>query len=102
MTRSSTPSSGSACRCAPRRPGVRVSAICPGFVDTPLLGRVNPDLPQTSAGLDAEQLAKRLGKLYQAEPLAQDVLRGLERNDALIVAPGSARIAWRLARYAPA
>ena len=81
--------------------GVRVSAICPGFVDTPLLGRVNPDLPQTSAGLDAEQLAKRLGKLYQAEPLAQDVLRGLARNDALIVAPGSARVAWRLARYAP-
>lgn len=81
--------------------GVRVSAICPGFVDTPLLGRVNPDLPQTGAGLDAEQLAKRIGKLYQADPLAQDVLRGLERNDALIVAPRSARVAWRLARYAP-
>jgi NAD(P)-dependent dehydrogenase (short-subunit alcohol dehydrogenase family) len=81
--------------------GVRVSAICPGFIDTPLLGRVNPDLPQTSAGLDAEGLAKRLGKLYQADPLAQDVLRGLARNDALIVAPGSARVAWRLARYTP-
>jgi NAD(P)-dependent dehydrogenase (short-subunit alcohol dehydrogenase family) len=81
--------------------GVRVSAICPGFVDTPLLGRVNSDLPQTGAVMDAEQLAKRFGKLYQAESLAQDVLRGLERNDALIVAPASARVAWRLSRYAP-
>ena len=81
--------------------GVRVSAICPGFVDTPLLGRVNPDLPPTGAALNAEDIAKRLGKLYQADPLAQDVLRGLERNDALIVAPRSARVAWRLARYAP-
>ena len=81
--------------------GVKVSAICPGFVDTPLLGRVNPDLPQTGAGMNAETLAKRIGKLYQADPLAQDVLRGLARNRALIVAPRSARILWRMSRYAP-
>ncbi len=81
--------------------GVRVSAVCPGFVDTPMLGRVNPDLPQTSAGQDAEQQAKRIGKLYQAEPLAQDVLRGIARNRALIVAPRSARVIWRMSRYAP-
>jgi hypothetical protein len=29
------------------------------------------------------------------------VLRGVERNRALIVAPRSARVAWRTARYAP-
>jgi NAD(P)-dependent dehydrogenase (short-subunit alcohol dehydrogenase family) len=81
--------------------GIRVSAICPGFVDTPLLGRVNPDLPQTEAGANAAALALRLGKLYQAEPLAQDVLRGVAANRALIVAPRSARVAWRMARYAP-
>jgi NAD(P)-dependent dehydrogenase (short-subunit alcohol dehydrogenase family) len=81
--------------------GVRVSAVCPGFVDTPLLSRVNPDLPQTSAGMDAEAVAKRIGKLYHVDPLAQDVLRGIERNQALIVAPRSARVAWLLSRYAP-
>jgi len=81
--------------------GVRVSAVCPGFVDTPLLGRVNPDLPQTGPGMDAEELAKRIGKLYKADLLAQDVLRGLERNLPLIVAPRSARVIWRLSRYAP-
>jgi NAD(P)-dependent dehydrogenase (short-subunit alcohol dehydrogenase family) len=78
--------------------GVKVSAICPGFVDTPLLSRVNPDLPATSAGAE---VSGRVGKLYRADLLAQDVMRGIERNRPLIVAPRSARAVWRLSRYAP-
>jgi NAD(P)-dependent dehydrogenase (short-subunit alcohol dehydrogenase family) len=81
--------------------GVKVSAICPGFVDTPLLGRVNPDLPATSASGDVSALTGLLGQLYRADLLARDVLRGIERNRALIVAPRSARVAWRMMRYSP-
>jgi NAD(P)-dependent dehydrogenase (short-subunit alcohol dehydrogenase family) len=82
--------------------GVRVSVVCPGFVDTPLLGRVNQNLPQTETGMNAAALARLTGKLYDAEALAQDVLRGIARNQAVIVAPASARLAWRIARYTPA
>ena len=81
--------------------GVRVSVVCPGFVDTPLLSNVNPDLPQTKTGADAVALARLTGKLYNTESLATDVLRGVARNRAVIVAPASARVAWRMTRYAP-
>jgi NAD(P)-dependent dehydrogenase (short-subunit alcohol dehydrogenase family) len=81
--------------------GVMVSVVCPGFVDTPLLGRVNQDLPQTETGLNAAALARLTGRLYDADALARDVLRGIARNQAVIVAPGSARLAWRMARYTP-
>ena len=81
--------------------GVRVSAICPGFIDTPLLRRVNQDLPPTGVGSDFEEIAKVVGKLYQAEPLAQDIMRGLARNRALIVAPRSARVISGMFRHAP-
>jgi NAD(P)-dependent dehydrogenase (short-subunit alcohol dehydrogenase family) len=80
--------------------GVRVSVVCPGFVDTPLLSHVNPDLPQTETGSTAVALARLTGRLYDAESLAGDVLRGVARNEAVIVAPARARLAWRMTRYA--
>jgi NAD(P)-dependent dehydrogenase (short-subunit alcohol dehydrogenase family) len=82
--------------------GVKVSVICPGFVDTPLLTNVNPDLPQTRLSGDAKaDIAKSAPKLYTAEKLARDIMRGVERNRALIVAPASGRAAWRGMRLHP-
>ncbi len=82
--------------------GVKVSAICPGFVDTPLLSRVNPDLPKTSAGMEnSGDVSRIVGPLYKADLLAEDVMRGLAKNKPLIVAPRSARVLWRMTRYAP-
>jgi hypothetical protein len=36
-----------------------------------------------------------------AEALAAVVLEGVQRNRALIVAPGQARVAWRISRLSP-
>jgi hypothetical protein len=33
--------------------------------------------------------------------MAQDIVRGIDRNAALVVAPASARLAWRIWRYTP-
>ncbi len=82
--------------------GVRVSVLCPGFVDTPLLDHANPDLPQTEAGRNARASAVRIQRrLYPADRLASDILRGLDRNTAVIVAPATARIAWYANRLLP-
>jgi NAD(P)-dependent dehydrogenase (short-subunit alcohol dehydrogenase family) len=82
--------------------GVRVSVVCPGFVDTPLLDNTNPGLPQTEVARRARSTAiKAQGRLYPAEAVARDVLRGVARNQALIVTPASARAVWRVVRLSP-
>jgi NAD(P)-dependent dehydrogenase (short-subunit alcohol dehydrogenase family) len=84
------------------RHGVKVSVLCPGFVDTPLLDRVNPDLPPTEAGRNARASAARIQRrLYPPADLARDVLHGLDRNTAVIVTPTAARITWYANRYLP-
>ncbi|MFE3452173.1 SDR family NAD(P)-dependent oxidoreductase [Nonomuraea sp. NPDC059194] len=82
--------------------GVRVSVVCPGFTDTPLLDNANPGLPYTETGAQARGAAVRAqGRLYPVEALAADIIRGVARNQAIIVAPASGRLAWRAARLSP-
>jgi NAD(P)-dependent dehydrogenase (short-subunit alcohol dehydrogenase family) len=82
--------------------GVRVSALCPGTVDTAILDRGNPrDLPGVRTLDGREYVTKVAGAPYSADALATDVLRAVERNRPVIVAPRRARVAWRLHRAVP-
>lgn len=86
---------------APR--GVRVSALCPSFVDTPMLDNVNPGLPQTAASRRTRAQVRRVQRrVYPADRLARDVVRGIARNRALIIVPAHARLHAWVARHAPA
>ena len=87
--------------------GVRVSVVCPGVVDTPILDAGMPaDLPTVPslARSDSRALFNKVsrGRLMRPEALAAQVLRGVDRNKAVIVAPRQAQVLWWLMRMSPA
>lgn len=86
--------------------GVKVHVVCPGAVDTPLLDSSGiPGLPTPASmqGLTLKTLANEAGmkRFYPPEDLARDVLTGIARNRAVIVAPPSAKAIWWVWRLAP-
>lgn len=78
--------------------GVGVLAVCPAAVETPILdkgsvgGFVGRDYFLQAQG----------GKPYDAERLARDVLRAVEKNKPILVKPRIAHAQWMFARLAPA
>ena len=80
-----------------------MSVVCPGVIETPLLDSEGPaDLPLTAQRYDVRtMLVHAAGKPYSAAALAADVLRGVDRNRAVIATPARARIGWWLQRLAP-
>ena len=76
--------------------GVRASVVCPGFVDTAIFENA------IGEKVEKEALLKRIGlPLISAAEAARETLRGIERNEGVIVFPRSARAAWRMARWTP-
>jgi NAD(P)-dependent dehydrogenase (short-subunit alcohol dehydrogenase family) len=79
--------------------GVRVTVVCPGVVETPLLDTEDP-----VGGFDARRyLTVNQGVRHPMSPvdLAAEVLTGVAKNRAMVVAPAQARVVWRLGRLAP-
>jgi NAD(P)-dependent dehydrogenase (short-subunit alcohol dehydrogenase family) len=84
--------------------GVRVSVLCPAAIETPILDSENPkDLPNPTWKPDMRRfLTKIAGPPYPVDELAKDALAGVEKNQAVIVVPGRARLVWRVSRWFPA
>ena len=81
--------------------GVRVSALCPAFVQTPMLGNINPGTAPTGANRMGAALGRRAqGRPIQPEQVAAIVLAALPRNPEIIIGATAARPARR-ARRAP-
>jgi NAD(P)-dependent dehydrogenase (short-subunit alcohol dehydrogenase family) len=83
---------------------VGVTVVCPGWTDTPILDSTGPDdLPRPASLPEGgvREAAEKMGKLYSPADLAQDIIRGIDRNKAMVVTPRQARILWRAMRIAP-
>jgi NAD(P)-dependent dehydrogenase (short-subunit alcohol dehydrogenase family) len=75
--------------------GVKVSVVCPGLIDT---GMKNSKM----IGLDREKALEGSPKLLPAEECARVILKGVERNKAIIVVTALAKLLWLLQRISPA
>jgi NAD(P)-dependent dehydrogenase (short-subunit alcohol dehydrogenase family) len=82
--------------------GVRVSVVCPAVVDTPMIDAANPpDLPALPTRLPARQALERRHRPVSAAVVAQDILTGVDRDQAIILTPRSAHTTWAAMQRAP-
>jgi NAD(P)-dependent dehydrogenase (short-subunit alcohol dehydrogenase family) len=85
--------------------GVRVSVLCPGAVDTPILDRRPTEHlpPSPTPRITARQYLMLLRQSpMSADRFAPVALKGVERNRAVVVTSTSARTLWYLHRLSPA
>ncbi len=83
--------------------GVQISVLCPSAIETPILDSENPkDIPIAWAPDIRRFLTALAGPPYPVEKCAEETLDAVERNVAVIVLPGRARLAWRVGRLFPA
>ena len=76
---------------------VKVSVVCPGLVDTPILDSTK------YVKFDPEVIRKVAPeKPIPPRKAAEQILRGIERNQFFIVLTVTTHALWRLHRYAPA
>ena len=78
--------------------GVKVSVACPGLVDTPIHERTEYLSARKEDFL--AQLPRKL--MVTADAAARAILRGVVRNQAIIVHPWYVKIGWWLHRLSPA
>ncbi len=78
--------------------GIGVLAVCPSAIETPLLDK------GAVGGFDGRNYflqGQATKSAYPADRLAQDILKAVQRNKALLVKPRSAHAQWLFARLAP-
>ena len=76
--------------------GVKISVVCPGFIDTPIL-RTSP----IRGGGDRASLLSLIPTPMPPERCARVILDGVARNRSTIVVTAHAKLFWLIARISP-
>jgi NAD(P)-dependent dehydrogenase (short-subunit alcohol dehydrogenase family) len=78
------------------RLGVKVSVVCPGFIDTPIL--VTSPI---RGGGDRQKLRELIPRPMPPDRCARVILDGVARNRSTILVTGHAKALWWLSRVSP-
>jgi NAD(P)-dependent dehydrogenase (short-subunit alcohol dehydrogenase family) len=83
--------------------GVKANVVCPGFVDTPILYENSELRHAEELGIRSREQAKELIplKTMPVEAAAQEIVRGVEKNKAIIAPTLHAKVFWSLFRLSP-
>lgn len=96
VTKSAVVALSTALRAEAEGSGVRVSVVCPGFIDTAIYDNA------IGVKFDKNEFLSKLPvRLVSAPDAADAILRGVERNQSIIVFPFYARLLWWLVRMHP-
>lgn len=80
--------------------GVKVSAVCPGFIDTPIVDAM--EIVNEDDYIDRKDFKKTNSIKYcPVDKAARSIIKGVKRNKALIVVTFHANFLWRLYRFSP-
>lgn len=90
-----------ALRVEARRHGVRVSVLCPGAIQTPILSGGKYGGFVGSINADATKKVWQWMRPMQVDDFAQVVLKDVERNEPYIIVPRWWKSFWVLERIAP-
>jgi short-subunit dehydrogenase len=89
-------------RCEGADLGVKVSAVCPGDMKTKIYDNmVVVNMPPREQGAALSRRTHYLMPQMSAQDAARAVLRGVARNQALILFPTAVQLIWRLYRLFP-
>ncbi len=96
MTKAAVVSLSRDLRIEARDLGVRVTALCPGFIDTQIYENA------TAVGVPSEKVRRMVPfKMISAGEAARLALDGVRRNEAVIVFPRYGRILWWMSFLLP-
>jgi NAD(P)-dependent dehydrogenase (short-subunit alcohol dehydrogenase family) len=85
-------------RAEARQYGIKVNLLAPGFMETPLHDRT----PKVSDYLNSEKNRQRTKRFPTARQCISTMMKGIEKDRAVIIAPRRHRVYWRLYRLFPA
>jgi NAD(P)-dependent dehydrogenase (short-subunit alcohol dehydrogenase family) len=82
---------------------VKVSVLCPSAIETPLLDSNFPaDLGDAPWRPNFRRFLTALGgPPYDVDKLAEGAIKAIEKNQAIIVIPGAAYLAWTIGKLFP-